>query len=170
MIDLVILFVLLNRDLTMYSISKSIQDNFRAFTNPSFGAIKPALVRLEKLGCVKSAKIMSEGGKLSVFYSITKDGLKQLKKLLLQPFSGNPVQFLSDAGIKLSCASFLEKEDLNQFFTEIKKNAFLHKASAQRTLDDEYTPLDFYQKIVLDNTIREYSNLITMVESFEKQA
>ena len=169
MIDLVILFVLLNRDLTMYSISKRIQENFRAFTNPSFGAIKPALVRLEKLGCVKSAKIMSDGGKLSVFYSITKDGLNQLKNLLLQPFSGNPVQFMSDAGIKLSCASFLDGNDLNQLFDEVKKNALLHKANAQKTLEDDYTPLDIYQKMVLDNAICSYKNLISMIEGFEKQ-
>ncbi len=169
MIDLIILFVLLNRDLTMYAVSKRIQDNFRAFTNPSFGAIKPALVRLEKSGCIKSAKIMSEGGKLSVFYSITKDGIKHLKTLMLQSFSGNPVQFLSDAGIKLSCASFLEGEDLKQMLSEIKANALLHKADAQKTLDDEYTPLDFYQKMVLDNTVLQYKNMISMIEGFEKK-
>ena len=88
---------------------------------------------------------MSDGGKLSVFYSITKDGLKQLKNLLLLPFSGNPVQFLSDARIKLSCASFLEGAELSQMLDEIKSNAILHKANAQKTLDDEYNPLDFYQ-------------------------
>ena len=169
MIDLIILYVLLNRDLTMYAISKRISDNFRAFTNPSFGALKPALVRLEKLGCVKSAKIMSDGGKLSVFYSIKKDGMKHLRKLLLQPFSGNPVQFLSDAGIKLSCASFLEGQDLKNMFEEIKTNALLHKANAQKTLDDEYTPLDFYQKMVLDNSVLQYKNLISMIEGLEKK-
>ncbi len=169
MIDLVILFVLLNRDLTMYAISKRIQDNFRAFTNPSFGAIKPALVRLEKLGCIKSSKLMSDGGKLSIFYSITKDGMKYLKNLMLESFSGNPVQFLSDARIKLSCASFLEDSELSQMLEEIKSNAVLHRVSAQKTLDDEYTPLDFYQKIVLDNTICDYNNLISMIEGFEKK-
>ena len=48
MIELMILFVLLKRDLTMYSIQKRIREYFLPFTNPSFGAIKPALVRLEK--------------------------------------------------------------------------------------------------------------------------
>ena len=78
MIELLILFVLLKRDLTMYAVQKRIREYFLPFTNPSFGALKPALVRLEKDGYIKSTKIMSEGGKLSVFYSVTKDGLKQL--------------------------------------------------------------------------------------------
>ena len=81
MIDLMILYILLTHDLTMYSIQKRIQENFRAYTNPSFGALKPALVRLEKNGCITSSKMMSDGGKLSVFYSITKDGEKNLRKL-----------------------------------------------------------------------------------------
>src|SRR5574344_2070319 len=79
MIDLMILFVLLKRDLTMYAVHKRIEENFLPYTNPSFGAIKPALVRLEKNGFLTSAKIMSDGGKLSVFYSITKDGMIVLK-------------------------------------------------------------------------------------------
>ena len=46
MIELLILYVLLKRDLTMYAIQKRIEDNFAPFTKPSFGALKPALRRL----------------------------------------------------------------------------------------------------------------------------
>lgn len=168
MIDLLILYVLLKHDLTMYAIHKRIQEKFLAYTAPSFGAIKPALVRLEKSGCITSAKIMSEGGKLSVFYSITKDGLKELKNLLLKPFSSNPLQFLSDARVKLSCSGFLDNEDRIELFMEIKSNALIHKVNAEKIIEDEYTPLDFYQKIVLDNTICEYNNFISMIEGLEK--
>ena len=76
MIELMVLYILVNHDFTMYAIHKRIQEFFLAYTNPSFGALKPALVRLEKQGVITSSKIMSEGGKLSVFYAITKDGLK----------------------------------------------------------------------------------------------
>lgn len=168
MIDLMILYVLLKHDLTMYAVHKRIQESFLAFTSPSFGAIKPALVRLEKKGCIKSSKIMSDGGKLSVFYSITKDGVKELKNLLLNPFSNNPLQFLSDAKVKLCCASFLGKDECYELFEEIKSNALLHKLNAEKILSDEYNPIDFYQRIVLDNTICEYKNFISMIEGFEK--
>ena len=168
MIDLMILFVILKRDLTMYGIRKHIEDFFRAYTNPSFGALKPALVRLEKSGFISSSKMMSDGGKLSVYYSINDAGMRELKNLLLKPFSANPLQFISDARVKLSCASFLGKEDLANLFEQIKSNAYTHKMNAENTLEDEYTSTDFYQKIVLNNTICEYNNFISMIEGFEK--
>lgn len=169
MTDLIILFVLMKRDLTMYAIKKRIADRFAPFTNPSFGTLKPALVRLEKLKFITSSKIISEGGKLSSFYSITDEGIKALKNLLLEPFSKNPVQFISEAKIKLCCASFLSAQDTKQMYENIKAGAYLHKMNAQKILEDEYNPPDFYQKIVLDNTICEYNNFISMVEGFEKE-
>ena len=169
MIDLIILFVLMKRDLTMYAIKKHIADKFAPFTNPSFGALKPALVRLEKLKFITSSKIMSEGGKLSGLYSITDDGIKALKNLLLEPFSKNPLQFISDAKVKLCCTSFLSSQDAKKMFENIKAGAYLHRMNAQKILEDEYNQSDFYQKIVLDNTICEYNNFISMVEGFEKE-
>ena len=164
-----ILFVLLKRDLTMYSIRKRIEDYFLPFTNPSFGALKPALVRLEKLGAVSTSKMMSDGGKLSVFYSITQEGSKYLRTLLLKNFSSNALQFISDSKVKLCCASFLGSDDISALLEEIKSNAYLHKMNAEKILADEYTPVDFYQRIILDNTICEYNNFIAMLEGLEKE-
>lgn len=42
------------------------------------------------------------------------------------------------------------------------------KVDAQNILDDEYNKLSFYQKIILDNAVCEYANLITIIEGFEK--
>lgn len=168
MIEIMILYILLKHDLTMYAIHKRIQENFLAFTSPSFGAVKPALVRLEKQGCISSSKFMSDGGKLSVYYSITKDGVKELRNLLLKPLSQNALQFLSDARIKLSCVSFLDGSDAHDVFVDIKSNAKLHKLNAEKILSDEYTPLTFQQRIVLDNAVCEYKNFISLVEGLEK--
>lgn len=169
MLNILILYVLLKRDLTMYSIHKRIADNFLPYTTPSFGAIKPALVKLEASGCITSSKLMSDGGKLSIYYSITKDGVKELKNLMLKPFSSNPLQFMSDARIKLSCLSCLDKQDMADVFENIKSNALVHKLNAEKILADDYTPVTFYQKIVLDNVICEYKNFISMVEGLEKE-
>lgn len=163
-----ILFVLLKRDLTMYAIRKHIQDKFSPYTNPSFGALKPALTKLEKQGYLTTSKMMSNGGKLSVFYSITNSGQKELKELLVAPMSVNPLQFLSDAKVKLCCASFLGSEDKKRMYEEIKSKAYLFLAKAKKISDDEYVKNDFYQKIVFDNTICEYKNFISMIEGLEK--
>ena len=42
------------------------------------------------------------------------------------------------------------------------------KTAAESILNDEYTKKNFYQKIILDNTVCEYKNLITITEGFEK--
>ena len=168
MINLMILYVLLKRDLTMYAIRKHIQDKFSPFTNPSFGALKPALMKLEKQGYLTTSKMMSNGGKLSVFYSVTSSGQKELKDLLIAPMSINPLQFLSDAKVKLCCASFLGSEDRKIMYEEIKSKSYLFLSKAKNIADDEYSQNDFYQKIILDNTICEYKNFISMIEGLEK--
>lgn len=167
MIELLILYVLSEREMTMYGILKHILDFFGAYTQPSFGAIKPALTRLEKAGFICSRKAMSDGGKLSGFYSITQDGRSELKKLILEKISNNPLQFQSTAGIKLSCASYLAKDERKELFFQIKTKAQEHKFKAENILNNEKS-LTFYQRIILDNTIVEYKNLVTLVENLEK--
>lgn len=111
---------------------------------------------------------MSDGGKLSVYYSITKSGEKELKRLILEKLSDNPLQFAANARIKLSMAEILDKEERKELFFGIKSLAMSFKTAAESILNDEYTKKNFYQKIILDNTVCEYKNLITITEGFEK--
>lgn len=168
MIELLILYVLTEKELTMYSVLKRILDSFGAYTQPSFGAIKPGLTRLEKAGFIRSRKLMSDGGKLSGFYSITTEGRAELKKLLLEKLSDNPLQFYSIACIKLSCASYLASDERKKLFFQLKSKAQEHKFSAVNILDSQKAT-SFYQRIVLDNSIVDYKNLITLIENFERE-
>lgn len=168
MIELLILYVILKRDYTMYAIQKRIEEVFAPFAKPSFGALKPALRRLEEKECLTYRKMMSDGGKLSVYYEITKNGIDELKRLILENLSDNPAQFLSNAGVKLSCADCLNKEERTRLFFSIKTRAMQFKKLTQKALDDEYKQVNFYQKIILDNTICEYSNFINIIEGLEK--
>lgn len=43
------------------------------------GSLYPALIRLEKQGCIKSEWGTSEAGRRAKFYSITRKGLKQME-------------------------------------------------------------------------------------------
>lgn len=60
--------------------------------------------------------MMSDGGKLSVFYSLTKNGKEELKRLLMVDLSDNPLQFLSNARVKLSCADVLDTDEKKRMF------------------------------------------------------
>lgn len=168
MIELLILYVLSEREMTMYGILKHILDFFGAFTQPSFGAIKPALTRLEKSGFIQSRKAMSEGGKLSGFYLIKPTGREELKRLLLEKVSDNPLQFHSAASIKIACASYLSKDEIKELFYHLKMKAQEHKFKAENTLNNEKS-LTFYQRIILDNSVVEYKNFITLIENLEKE-
>lgn len=168
MIELLILYVLSEKELTMYAVLKHILDNFGAYTQPSFGAIKPALTRLEKAGLLRSRKAMSDGGKLSGFYAITQEGREELKKLILEKVTNNPLQFPSTVGIKISCASYLAKDEREKLFFELKSKAQEHKFTAEKIFNNQKS-LSFYQRIILDNTIVEYKNLITLIENLEKE-
>ncbi len=168
MIELLILYVLLKRDFTMYAIQKRIDENFAPFTKPSFGALKPALRRLEEKKCLTSRKLMSDGGKLSVYYEISKDGISELKRLMLEDLSDNPLQFLSNARAKLCCADCLNTDERKRLFFLIKSRAIQFKVASQNVLNDEYNHINFYQKVVIDNAMCEFSNFITLIEGLEK--
>lgn len=152
----------------MYSIQKRIDENFAPFTKPSFGALKPALRRLEEKECLTSRKTMSDGGKLSVYYEISRNGIAELKRLILEDLSDNPLQFLSNARAKLCCADCLNSDERKRLFFSVKSRAMQFKTLSQNVLNDDYNHINFYQKVVIDNALCEFSNLITLVEGLEK--
>ena len=165
MIELLILFELSKKVLTMYGISKEILGDFSVLTTPSYGTIKPALRRLENNGYVKTKKTMSPGGRPSTYYSITDDGMKELKKLILEPPLENPVQFLPMARVKLACADILDKEEQMTMIKELKTKAESIIIDAQNIMT--FKDLSFYPKMVFDNLICEYKNFVSLLEGFE---
>jgi len=165
MIELLILFELNKTVLTMYGVSKEIRGDFSVLTTPSYGTIKPALRRLENNGFVKTQKSISKGGRPSVYYSITKDGINELKRLIMEEPLENPIQFLPMARIKLACADMLNKEEQ---LTVIR----LLKTKAESIIIDTknlmaFKDLSFYPKLVFDNLMCEYKNFISLLEGFE---
>ncbi len=169
MIELLILFIISQHETSMYGIRKKILEHFGSYTQPSFGAIKPALKRLEKSECIISRKTLSEGGKQFGFYSVTEKGITELKNLLLQDISDNPLQFFTNARIKISCASVLENDNVQKLCLNLKTQAFTLKNTAENTLNKYKNSLSFYQRIMLDNTICEYQNFIQTVELLENK-
>ena len=164
MIELLILYMLNKKVLTMYGISKEIHANFSVLTTPSYGTIKPALNRLEKAGYVKSQKTMSKGGRPSSYYSITLIGQDELENLLLKPLPENPVQLITTSRIRLSCIDVLNKDSQKKMLALIKtKTESVMFDAKNLALQKEN---EFYQKMVLENLICECKNLILLLEGF----
>jgi DNA-binding PadR family transcriptional regulator len=165
MIELLILFELNKTVLTMYGVSKEIRGDFSVLTTPSYGTIKPALRRLENSGFVKTQKYISEGGRPSTYYSITKEGVNELKRLIMEEPLENPIQFLPMARVKLACADMLEKEEQLKVLHQLKAKAESIIIDTQNIM--AFKDLSFYPKMVFDNLICEYKNFISMLEGFE---
>ena len=62
----------------------------------------------------------------------------------------------------------LSVEEKERLFFNTKSLAVKIKAGANSILSDEYKHTNFYQKVILDNTICELSNFITIIEGLEK--
>ena len=165
MIELLILFELNKKVLTMYGVSKEIRGDFSVLTLPSYGTIKPALRRLENGGFVKTQKTISSGGRPSTYYSITKDGIDELKRLIIEPPLENPIQFLPSARVKLACADILDKNAQLSLIKDLKAKAESIIVDTKNIMT--FKDLSFYPKMVFDNLICEYNNFISLLEGFE---
>ncbi len=166
MIELLILYQLNKKTSTMYGISKEINVAFSVLTTPSFGTIKPALNRLEKLGAIKTQKSMSSGGRPSTFYSITNRGKEELQRLLLCPLQENPIQFLPTARARLACAEVLDvslQKELLKLLLAKTESIYIDIKNLLETKN-----LDFYQKMVFDNLLCEYKNFTSLLEGFKR--
>ena len=164
MLDIMVLYTIYEYELSMYLILKKIYEIFGDFSKPSFGALKPALTKLEKNGFVKTRKTFSQGGKLTVFYGITNDGKKALKQYLVENISDNPVQFLSNCAIKIIASDILSGDSQKLMLSELSKQIEIHKIDAEKNLqkNPNLTPL---QKIMLDNLVVEYGNFLRILSN-----
>lgn len=165
MIELLILFELNKTVLTMYGVSKEIRGDFSVLTTPSYGTIKPALRRLENGGFVKTQKTISEGGRPSTYYSITEEGVNELKRLIMEEPLENPIQFLPMARVKLACADILDREEQLKMISALKNKSESIIIDAKNIM--AFKDLSFYPKMVFDNLICEYKNFISLLEGFE---
>ena len=168
--EILILYILLKGQSTMYGISKTVSKLFGYITNPSFGTIQPALKRLEKKSFVKSDKFFTEGGKPYFYYSITPQGKEFLVDKLKSKPSKNPIQLFPEIKIKLTCLDILTSEDKKELCKVLKAEVLKLKTQAESILsagdyDDNYTG-----RMVLDNSVCEYKNMYDLIERLEKNA
>ena len=165
MLDVMILYIIYEYELSMYVILKKIHDVFGEFSKPSFGALRPALTKLEKSGYIKSRKTFSDGGKLTGYYAITSDGKKALKSMIMEDLSLNPIQFKQNSAIKIIASEILPKDIQKTMFENLSRQVELLKFDAEKKLQKKSL---FYQKILIDNLILEYDNYLKLIDKLGK--
>ena len=159
MIEILILYIIHKREKTIYSIRKEIIETFGTFTKPSIGTIHPALQRLLKNGSVSLNERMSEGGKKSSYYSITKKGYETFRKLFFDSASDNPSLFYTQLQARLGTMGLLKPEDRKEFVNEFSKRMDIFQYELENKLKDEFLELDYYQEQLLNRTLKELKSL-----------
>lgn len=87
------LAILHDREATGYQIRQlSTAGDYGYFVEASFGAIYPALAKLEQQGFVSCRSETTQGKPAKKIYQITKTGRHELEKTLLGPISGDVVR------------------------------------------------------------------------------
>lgn len=162
MIEVLILYELTKKTLTMYGLSKEIKNEFSVLTTPSYGTIKPALSRLTEKEFVRTTKTMSSGGRPSCLYSITSSGKDKLKELLLEKPLENPIQFLPSARVRVTCSAILNDNEKQELFKILKNKTDSILLDIKNTLIDKN--IEFYHKMVFDNLACEYKNFSSLLE------
>ncbi len=164
--EILILYILNKSQTTMYGLSKCINKNYGSITKPSFGTLQPALKKLEGKKYIFSSKFYTEGGKPYFYYSVTEEGLSYLKEKLLKNTSLNPTQFISMTKIKIACADILNDTEKKELFKNLKTGLTKLKTETEQALSENWTK-NTYHKLVLNNTICEYKNLIDLIEELK---
>jgi transcriptional regulator len=83
-LDLLILKTLCNGPVHGWAIAKRIQQVSNRVLQVQQGSLYPALHRLEQQGWILGETMPTESGRIAKFYSLTREGTKQLTKELEQ--------------------------------------------------------------------------------------
>lgn len=164
--EILVLYILNKSQTTMYGLSKYINKNFGFITKPSFGTLQPILRKLESKKYVFSSKFYTEGGKPYFYYSVNPEGIEYLKEKMMKKMPSNPTQFLSTLRVKLACLDVLNSDDKKKLLHQLKTNLLKLKSECELALK-ENSSTNFTYRLVLDNSLCEYKNLISLVEGLE---
>lgn len=164
MIELLILYSLKDREKTIYALRKSILEKFGAFTKPSYGTIFPALKRLLTKNFVNVRGKISEGGRKSTYYEVTKSGLEGFSQFFLADWTQNPSLFHNEVQARFATLSMLNDADKAVFFERLTQKIELYQLEIKEKFDDEYINFDIFQQELLLKTLTELKGLNDFIQ------
>ena len=167
MLEIMILYLIWEYELTMYYIRKKIHDVFGDFSKPSFGALRPALMKLERLGYIKTRKSISDGGRVTCHYSLTPNGKKAFKQMLLEDLSANPINLLQSCAVRIIASEYLSKNEQAELINNLLRQVEYHKIEAENRMENNKN-MRTYQRIMIDNLSAQYGNFMKLLERLAK--
>ncbi|WP_430509476.1 helix-turn-helix transcriptional regulator [Gottfriedia solisilvae] len=158
----VILGFLFEEPMSGYDIKRIMEVSVAHFFDASFGAIYPALKRMEKEGFVKKEIIQQEGKPNKNLFVITDKGKEEFIEYLESPI--NPTIMRSDFLIRLFFGKFTKKENIIKWMENEKKHL---EQELENLLEVKKSSpdTDKYKKITIEYGL-EYSKMtISLLEA-----
>ncbi len=164
MTEILILYILIKYDATIYKIKKLIEEKFFMYASPSLGAINPALKKLEELSCVEFESKMSDGGMLSKTYKITPFGQKYLKSIISSYKFKNKAHILNNASILVCISDILDDEDKKELIKNCLNNLLILRAEVVSALKNPYNLYTEMQKQTIGTNLLAIEKLIEVLQ------
>ncbi|WP_462408716.1 PadR family transcriptional regulator [Neobacillus sp. Marseille-QA0830] len=158
----VILGFLYEEPMSGYDIKQMMENSVSYFFEASFGAIYPALRKMEKEGLVEKQVIQQEGKPNKNLYAITETGKEQFQNYLESPI--NPTVTRSDILIRIFFGRFTTQEQIMEWLLQERdKNQAMYE---NLTRIDELcgSDMEHHKRFTLLFGIRQAEMIIGMID------
>ncbi|USG67180.1 PadR family transcriptional regulator [Brevibacillus ruminantium] len=149
-------------EMSGYDIKQAFTNSIGFFYDASFGAIYPALRKLEEEGYVTKQEIIQSGKPNKILYRITEAGKAGFKQELQTPIL--PPVLRSDMLVKIFFSNNrtgAEKQELLENCMELQRNMLKQSRESYSKLIDTF---DDYQKFCWEYTIHHLESTISFLE------
>ena len=158
--EILVLYILKRHDLTIYSLQKAIEEIFFPYYKPSVGSLSPILDKMQEKGLLSCDEKFSKGGLLSKKFSITQDGLKYFRELVLNYKFTGLANVLREVSTFMIISEVFSSEDKNELYLKLKDNLLVLRNKLDETLNNPYLALANNQLSVLSSTKTHVQDLL----------
>ncbi|MEH7437752.1 PadR family transcriptional regulator [Neobacillus drentensis] len=157
----VILGFLYDEPMSGYDIKQMMENSVSYFFDASFGAIYPALRKMEKEGLVEKQIIQQDGKPNKNLFVITESGRGQFQTYLNSPI--NPTVTRSDILIRIFFGRFTTKEKVMEWLLEERgKNQAMYDNLTK--IANLYPNMESNKRFTLEFGIRQAEMILGMVD------
>jgi DNA-binding PadR family transcriptional regulator len=158
----VILGFLYEVPMSGYDIKQMMENSVSYFFEASFGAIYPALRKMEKEGLVEKRVIVQEGKPNKNLYGITERGRVQFRQYLDSPI--NPTITRSDILIRIFFGRFTTKEKIVDWLEEEREKNQAMYDNLTRIAQSCGSDMEHYKRFTLEFGIRQAEMVMKMID------
>jgi DNA-binding PadR family transcriptional regulator len=157
----VILGFLYEQPMSGYDIKQMMENSVSYFFDASFGAIYPALRKMEKEGLVEKQVILQEGKPNKNLFAITESGKEEFQQYLNSPI--NPTIMRSDVLIRIFFAQFTTLGNVEKWLTEERAKNLAMFENLKR-IAEKYPNMEQHKRFTLEFGIRQAEMILGLLD------